>query len=148
MLPVGDVEAGDSTNRIAAVRTVRILAANSTHSSDDTRVEIDNHADTTVLGRNCLKIHDYGRSVKVTGYNPSVGTKTCSTISGAVAYDHPQTGQAYLLVFNQAIYAPHLEHHLLCPMQCRLNHVKISEVPKFLVNDPDEFTHAVAVEDP
>ena len=52
-----------------------------------------------------------------------------------------------MLVFNQAIYAPHLEHHLLCPMQCRLNHVKITEVPKFLVNDPDEFTHAIAVED-
>ena len=148
MLPVGDVEAGVCTNGIAAVRTVRILAANSTHSSDETRVEIDNHADTTVLGKRCLKVHDYRRPVKVTGYDPSVGTKTCSTITGVVAYDHPQTGQVYLLVFNQAIYAPHLDHHLLCPMQCRLNDVKISEVPKFLVNDPDEFTHAIAVDDP
>ena len=32
-------------------------------------------------------------------------------------------------------------------MQCRLNHIKISEVPKFLMNDPDKFSHAVVVED-
>ena len=143
-------EAGSSgtTKTIATVRTVRISVANSSHSSVNPRVELDNHADTTVLGKQCLKVHDFGRPVKVTGYDPSDGTKTCSTIAGVVAYDHPQTGKTYHLVFNQAIHAPHLDHHLLCPMQCRLNDVKIDETPKFLVNDPDEFTHAIAVGDP
>ncbi len=46
------------------------------------------------------------------------GPKTYATISGALAYDTPQTGKVYHLVINQAIHIPHLDHHLLCPMQC------------------------------
>jgi hypothetical protein len=28
------------------------------------------------------------------------------------------TGKVYHLVINQAVHIPHLDHHLLCPMQC------------------------------
>ena len=69
-------------------------------------------------------------------------------MTAAVAYDHPQTGQVYMLVVNQAIEVPHLQHHLLCPMQCRMNGVKLNELPKFLADDPDESTHALQVGDP
>ena len=50
-----------------------------------------------------------------------------------VAYDHPQTGEVLHLVINQSIHIPHLDHHLLCPMQCHVNDVTVGETPKFLV---------------
>ncbi len=61
---------------------------------------------------------------------------------------HPQTGMVYLLVSHQAIYAPSLDHHLLCPMQCWLNHVWINETPKLLTDNPDESLYAIIVNDP
>ena len=111
-------------------------------------MEIDNHADTTVLGRNCLSIHDYNRPVDVSGWDASQGSVECPTISGAVAYDHPITGQVYILVYHQAIHCKSLENHLMCPMQSRVTGVKINELPKFLADKPDDETHAIVVGNP
>ncbi len=84
----------------------------------ETTLELDSHADTCVLGRDALILLDYDRPVIVKGYDPSLGTKTYATISGALAYDDPVTGEVYHLVINQAIHISPLDHHLLCPMQC------------------------------
>ncbi len=52
------------------------------------------------------------------------------------------------MIINQAIYVPHLDHHLLCPMQCRVNDVILDEPPKFLAIKPTDQTHALTVPDP
>ena len=83
-----------------------------------TTLELDSHADTCVLGRDCLVILDYDQPVQVVGYDPALGAKIYRTISGVVAHDDPDTGEVFHLVINQAIYIPHHDHHLLCPMQC------------------------------
>jgi len=97
-----------------------------------TTLELDSHADTCVLGKDCLVILDYERPVQVVGYDPALGAKTYRTISGVVAHNNPVTGEVIHLVIHQAIHIPHLDHHLLCPMQCRVNNVIINETPKFL----------------
>ncbi len=94
-------------------------------------MELDPHADTCVLGRDALILLDYNRLVIVKGYDPSLGTKTYATVSGVLAYDDPETGKVYHLVINQAIHIPHLDYHLLCSMQCRVNDVVIDNTPKF-----------------
>jgi hypothetical protein len=116
-------------------------------STGETTLELDSHADTCVFGRDALILLDYNRPVIVEEYDPSLGTKTYATVSGALAYDDPLTGEVYHIVINQAIYIPHLDHHLLCPMQCRVNDVTINETPKFLVHDPTDHTHALIVKD-
>ena len=45
-------------------------------------------------------------------------------------------------MIKQAIFINGLESHLLCLMQCHLNGVHISEVPKFLADSPGGTTHA------
>ncbi len=87
------------------------------NSIGETSLELDSHTDTCVLGRDALILLDYNRPVHVEGYDPSLGTKTYATVSGVLAYDDPVTGKVYHLVINQAINIPHLDHHLLCPMQ-------------------------------
>ncbi len=51
-------------------------------------------------------------------------------------------------MINQAIHIPHLDHHLICPMQCRVNDVTIDEMPKFLALGPTETMHALTLTDP
>jgi hypothetical protein len=82
------------------------------------------------------------------GYDESLKSKTYQTVSGVVAYDDPQTGRMLHLIINQAIHIPHLDHHLLCPMQCRVNDVIIKDLPKFLASNPTDQMHALTINDP
>jgi len=66
-------------------------------------MDLDTHADNTVLGDCCLLIHDTGRKVDVLGFSTALGSIELPNVSGAVAYDHPITGKVYILVFHQAI---------------------------------------------
>jgi hypothetical protein len=118
-VPSSSEETGpNGTISLAPVYSIRIQAASSSMCGE-TRVECDSHADTSVVGKEALIIHDYWRPVSVYSYDKDNGCKEYCTVSAAVAYDHPQTGQAYMLVINQAIEIPHLQNHLVCPMQCR-----------------------------
>jgi hypothetical protein len=66
------------------------------------RTELDSHADTSVVGKDtALMIHDFGRAVNVYGYNDTIGQARCKTISAVVAYDHPKTGDTYMLVTHR-----------------------------------------------
>ena len=125
-------------------RVVSTIDVNISESS----LEADSHADTCCLGKFALIIYDYNRPVTVYGYDPAQGSKTFRTVSGVLGYTHPQTGKVYHLVIHQAIEIPHLEHNLLCPMQCRINDVVVNETPKFLCRSPTVEDHAVIVPDP
>ena len=82
------------------------------------------------------------------GYDPALVAKTYKTISGIVAYDDPTTSEIFHLVINQVIHIPHLDHHLLCPMQCRVNDVTMNETPMFLDIDPTDKSHALVIKVP
>ena len=125
---------------------MQIKVANSSINSDKTRLELGSHTDTTVLEKCCLVVHDFYRPVNVTIYYPEYGSKVCCTVTGVLAYNHPQTGKPYLFVINQAIHLDHLEHHLVCKMQCRKNWIKINETSKYQSKAPDKSTDALQVE--
>jgi hypothetical protein len=112
----------------------------------ETSLELDSHADTTVLGAGTLIIQSYDLPVEVVGYDPQQGLQMFEKVSSVLTFDHPQDGQVYHLVFHQAIHMPQLDHHLLCPMQCRINDVTVNNVPKFLTRFPTDNTHAIIVQ--
>ena len=78
----------------------------------------------------------------------ALGTRVYQTVSGVVAHTDPLTGRTLHLVINQAIHIPHLDHHLLCPMQCRVNDVMVDETPTFLAPQPTDQMHALTLNDP
>ena len=114
----------------------------------ETTLELDSHADTCVLGRDALILLNFNRPVTVQGYDPALGTTKYDTVSGVVGYTNPKTGEEYHLVIHQAIHIPHLLHHLLCPMQCRVNDVRVHETPRFLDENLTDNTHAIILADP
>ncbi len=111
-------------------------------------MELDTHADNTVLGNCCLLIHNTGRKVDVSGFSTALWSIELPIVSGAVAYDHPITGKVYILVFHQAIYCRQMDNHLICPMQCRVIGVVINDTPKMCIPNPDDSTHSINVTDP
>ena len=127
---------------------MQIKVANSSINSDKTRLELDGHADTNVIGRGCLVVHAFDRLVNVTVYDTEDVSKVCRTVTGVLAYDHPHNGKPYLLVISQAIHLDHLEHHLMCPTQCKTNEIKINEIPKYQSKAPDKSTHSLQMGDP
>ncbi len=52
------------------------------------------------------------------------------------------------MIINQAMHIPHLDYHLLCPIQCRVNDVIVNDLPKFLAADPTDQTHALTLTNP
>jgi hypothetical protein len=118
------------------------------NSIGETTLELDSHADMCVLGHDALIFLDYDRPVIVKGYDPSLGTKTYTSVNRGLAYDDPTTGKLYHLMINQAIHIPHLDHRFLCPMQCRVNDVIVNNTPKFLTSDPTDHMHALTIKDP
>ena len=134
-----------SVKAIRSIKIGRIVASTSLQIKEST-MELDTHADTTVLGKSCLLIQDFDRTVSVSGWDTTTGARDCPTVTGVVAYDHPYTGQTYMLVFHQAIYLESMENHLVCPMQCRVAGVTIHDCPKLFVKDPTEESHAIVID--
>jgi hypothetical protein len=122
---------------IAPLRTVRLtrpllkMSSMSSNNPLEMSLELDSHADTTVLGAGALIIQSYDQPVEVVGYDPQQGLQTFEMVSGVLAFDHPWDGQVYHLVFHQAIHMPQLDHHLLCPMQSCINDMTVNGVSNF-----------------
>ena len=70
------------------------------HNNKDTTLELDSRADTSVLGGGVLVVADFNKPVNVQRYDPSIGTKTYKTITGAVGYCDPVSGSIYDLVIH------------------------------------------------
>jgi hypothetical protein len=66
------------------------------NSIGETTLELDSHAEMCVLGCDALILLDYDRPVIVEGYDPSLGTKTFTTGSRALAYDDPVRPARYI----------------------------------------------------
>lgn len=108
-------------------------------SVNESRTDLDSHADQCAVGRNVLVVHDFDRPINVTGYNPNGAiAHDLQTVTAAMAYDDALTGQTViLLVHQQAILVPYLDHNLLSTMQrCIMNDVTVKDIPCFLTNYP------------
>ena len=136
-----------SAVRIASLRTVRIGSLRANDQGREFRSELDSHADTCVVSpTTALEIHDFDRTVRVFGYDEDAEhAKECRTVSAAVAYDHPATGDVYMLLLHQAISVPNMNSNLLSPMQMRDNDVRVNDEPKSLVLNPTDDHHAILV---
>ena len=113
----------------------------------ETMLELYSHDDTSILGGGSLVVADFNEPVDVQGYDPSLGTKTHKTITGAVGYFDPVSGSVYHLVIHQAIYIPGLDHYLLSPMQWRVADVEINDRPIFLISNTTEEFHCIIAHD-
>ena len=135
---------------LLVIRSVWTLGSLGTKTSIlEQRTELDSHADRSVVGRDtALLIHDYETPVWVQGYNEDVGERSnCCIVSAVVAYDHPVSGDVYMLMIHQAILIPSMPHNLLCPMQLRDHGLTVNDERNYMVLNPMEEHHAITFRD-
>ena len=113
-------------------------------SPDEISTELDSHADTCVVGaKTCLVTHDFGKTVKIHGYAPTVGATSCKVVSAVIAYDDPTNGQVWMLTLHQAILVPEITSNLLGTMQLRDNGILINDQPKYQAATPTNDHHSI-----
>ena len=93
------------------------------------RVEIDSHADTFLAGRNCTVLNFSERICDVMPYSDTYQPMVdIPIVQAATGYTAPD-GSQYILVFNEAIYMPDMDHSLLNPNQLRHFDVDVEDNP-------------------
>ena len=87
---------------IKPLSTIQVIVTHSSVSSSKPKEELDLHADMSVVGDNCLVIHDHNRPVNVYSYIPKDGHRSTKTVDATVGYQDPQSRQEYILMIRQA----------------------------------------------
>ena len=114
------------------------MVAHAFNASSNSEIELDSHADMHVVGDNCLVVLDHNRPVNVYSYDSKDGHRSAKTVQ----LSRPTEWS------NIAICIDGLVNHLIFPMQCCLNRVHISEVPKFLAKTHNETMHVIELVEP
>ena len=83
------------------------------------RIELDSHADTFVLGSNCVVLHHTGKVCEVSPYTDEYDAITdVPVVRGATLWTDQHTNNEYILVFNEALWmGDTLTHSLINPNQ-------------------------------
>ena len=127
--------------------TIWIIIAHASVASSKPKVELNSHANTCVVGDNSLIIHDHNKPVNAYSYDSKDGHRIAKTVDATLGYQDPQSGQKFILMINQAFCIDSLDNYLLCPMQCHLKDMHISDVPKFLAMSPSVTTYTMPLVD-
>ena len=69
------------------------------------RIELDSHAETVVLGSNCVVLHHTGKVCEVSPYTDEYDAITdVPVVRGATLWTDQHTNNEYILVFNEALW--------------------------------------------
>ena len=64
------------------------------------KIELDSHADTSVVSDQCLVIHDHKRLVNVFGPDHKAGLKCACVVNVTALSDEPNMSQVFILLIN------------------------------------------------
>jgi hypothetical protein len=133
---------GNNVNDLIARTIARVSVSSLSESS---YIELDTHADTSLAGANCKVIAYTEQMVEVSPYHPKdEGIKNVPIVQAGTAYDHPESGESYILILNQALYlGDQFPIMFLNPNQARANQIIVDDIPRCLVPDPKTATHSI-----
>ena len=83
------------------------------------RCELDSHADTIVAGANCIILQYTGKECSVQPYSDAyTPTHNVPIVHAATAYESQDSGQTYILIFNECLWmGDSMDHSLINPNQ-------------------------------
>ena len=94
-------------------------------------IKFDTHADTTVLGLNCVVLSYTGKECEVSPYSSqNEAVWNIPVVTGATVWTNATDGTAYLLIFHESLWmGDKLDHTLVNPNQLRAYSVSIQDNP-------------------
>ncbi len=122
---------GPAGRAVKRLKTIDIEQVKPSDFGTEARCELDTRADTCCAGRNCRPIFYTGQQCEVQGFHdtfapvPDVPIATVAT-----AWSDPLTGEAYILIFHEALYfGNNMDHSLINPNQLRHYGVTVNDNP-------------------
>jgi hypothetical protein len=110
-------------------------------------IEMDSHADTIVCGANCAILHYTGKECDVSPYTDAYeAIKSVPIVQAGTAYDDNDTGETFILVFNQAIWmGDKMDNTLVNPNQLRSFGITVQDnpfdaAPTYVSAESDDFS--------
>jgi hypothetical protein len=117
------------------------------HSSsttiDNSRLELDSHANMPIVGCESLVIDDLGVNVDVSPFSPDYPSMQVKLVDAVVQYDCPFSGRVFMLLIHNAIYVPAMTNNLIPPFVLREAGITVNDAPKIQVKDPTVQDHAL-----
>ena len=100
-------------------------------STSHGRIELDTHADTTVLGSNCVVLLYTGKECEISPYSSEyAAVRNVPVVTGATPWMNPMDGTAYLLIFHESLWMGNkLDHTLVNPNQLLAYGVSVQDNP-------------------
>ncbi len=111
--------------------------------AEESRTELDSHANMPVVGRHALIISDTGRIADVNAFTPDYEPMQLSIVDAAIQYDCPYDRQSYILVIRNDLHVPSMENNLLPPFVMREAGIKVYDTPKTQVTEPTIEDHSI-----
>ena len=134
----------------AIVASAQSLTSSVSTHTEDTRTELDSHANMCVFGEDCFIFEWSGKRCSVTPFTDTLGKANDIPICDvAVAYDsiigdEPET---FILIARNALVVPGMSNNLLPPFILRQAGHTVNECPKFQQRDPSITDHSILLND-
>ena len=125
-------------------RLAYIIASTQSNLDENSKSELDSHANMIVVGKHCIIFDRTGKTCSVNSFSPSAGTMNeVPIVDAAIAYDCPIKGQTYILLMRNVLSFPKLSKNLIPPFILREGGVIVNECPKSQAFDPTVDDHSL-----
>lgn len=110
---------------------------------NNSRLELDSHANMPVVGCESLVIVDLGINVDVCPFSPDYPSMQVKLVDAVVKYDCPFSGKVFMLIIRNAIHVPAMSNNLIPPFILREAGITVNDVPKIQIQDLSIHDHAI-----
>jgi hypothetical protein len=105
-------------------------------SNEESRTELDSHANMPVVGRHAYILSDNGRTADVSAFTPDYKPMEVRIVDAAVQYECPYSSETYVLVIRNALHVPSMKSNLIPPFIMRETGIQVNETAKIHRDDP------------
>ena len=71
---------------------------------ESSRLELDIHEDSTVVGSEALIIRTHDIKVKVNGFTTTLGSKTVDVVDASISYECEFTGKVMIMIIRNGLH--------------------------------------------
>ena len=108
------------------------------------KTELDSHANMAVVGKHVMVIEDTGQTVEVKPFAEECQTlNDVHIVNALMKWENPINGKVHILMVKNALHVPSMDNNLIPPFLIREAGVKIKDVPKIHVDDPQVEDHNI-----
>ena len=114
-----------------------------TIEENESRTELDLHANMPVVGSDNVVLVETGKFVDVSAYSPEYPVKQVLVIDAAIQYDDPYDGSSRFLLIKNSLQVPSMKNNLLPQFLMQEAGLVVNDTPKIHVVDPGVDDHSI-----